>query len=52
MEPRVKNADREASAGKKSFEPPRLQRVGTLKELTKAFAGAGTDTFIVGMSHN
>jgi hypothetical protein len=41
-----------ASSARQPFEPPCLKRVGSLKEITQAFNGNGTDSFIVGQSRN
>ena len=41
----------ELSASRKAYEPPRLERLGSLRELTKAFIGTTADGF-ASMSKN
>ena len=40
------------SPARKPFVAPKLERLGALTELTKAFVGAGTDSLIPGNSKN
>jgi hypothetical protein len=48
----VKKQDhpRKKPAAKAKLEPPTLQRLGTLREMTRMFMGTGTDGGMGGMS--
>lgn len=44
------NISEERKAAKPKFEPPALQRLGSLRELTRMFNGHGMDGGMGGMS--
>lgn len=44
------NVSQERKAPKPKFDPPALQRLGSLRELTRMFNGMGMDGGLAGMS--